>query len=228
MGSIIGVSILGGTLILRGQIAANRSEPAQPQAQANSQSNSQSSQADTKTPQTFISPESTRSQQPQETALPPISPNATVTGDPGRKNIRSGPGTNYRVLGNVYPGDRIQVIGNGQEATGFTWYKVMAPSANTEGWMAHHLVTLDGAQTARAPINTAPPPQSFTNAVVVGGGVKNIRSGPGTIHGVVDTIATSERVRIIGTDFDSGGYRWYNIISGQRRGWIAAQLLERD
>ena len=227
MGSLIGLSILGGTLILRAQFFDP--DPIQSDSNINNHSPNEIDPIpsnDINSPPPKVSEVPNNIPSPAPKASTQVSPNATVSGNPGRKNIRSGPGTNYGVLGNVYPGDRVQVLGNGQEPNGFTWYEVLAPTANTRGWIAHHLVTLDGAQST--PVASAPPPKSYTNATVVGGGVKNIRSGPGTVHGVIGKIATSERVRIIGSDFDHGGYRWYSVIAGRQRGWIAAQLIEPD
>jgi hypothetical protein len=79
-----------------------------------------------------------------------------------------------------------------------------------------------------------PPPKvssSGTNATVSGTpGTKNIRSGAGTAYGVVGTVRTGERLQILGSSYDRGGYQWYKVYHPQSgtTGWIAAQLISSD
>ena len=70
-----------------------------------------------------------------------------------------------------------------------------------------------------------------TNATVAGkSGIKNIRSGAGTVHGVVGTISIGSRVKILSKKQDRGGYLWYEIYhpSSGTQGWIAAHLISID
>nr|MCU0569957.1 protein kinase [Oculatellaceae cyanobacterium Prado106] len=39
-------------------------------------------------------------------------------------NIRSGPGTEYSVENEAYPGDRVRILNSGQDQEGYTWYQV--------------------------------------------------------------------------------------------------------
>ncbi|KYC34574.1 hypothetical protein WA1_51200 [Scytonema hofmannii PCC 7110] len=71
------------------------------------------------------------------------STNATIAGEPGSKNIRSGPGTDYEKRHTAYPGDRIQIIGRGYDKEGYLWYKVYFPLSGAEGWIAGQLVKVD-------------------------------------------------------------------------------------
>ena len=89
-------------------------------------------------------------QQPKTVYVPvqPSSPppattsntNARVGGKTGWKNIRSGPSTNYGVLGEAYTGEPIQVLGNGRDEEGYLWYRVYHPKSGTNGWIAAQLV----------------------------------------------------------------------------------------
>jgi serine/threonine protein kinase, bacterial len=70
-----------------------------------------------------------------------------------------------------------------------------------------------------------------TNAVIVGNkGETNIRSGPGTNFGVQHIAFPGDRVKIMNSDQDGGGYIWYKIYfpKSGASGWIAGQLLQPD
>lgn len=162
--------------------------------------------------------------------------NATVVGKPGSKNIRSGPGTAYGVEGSAIPGDRVQVIDSASGDGGYPWYKIYHPSQNVEGWMAAQLLDQDGTLSPpSAPVS--PPemptasPASATNATIIGQpGSKNIRTGPGTNYSTQHIAYPGDRVQILNSSQDSGGYVWYEIYFPQSGadGWIAAQLLQVD
>jgi hypothetical protein len=69
--------------------------------------------------------------------------NATVSGTPGTKNIRSGAGTAYAVVGTVRTGDRLQILGSSYDRGGYQWYKVYHPQSGTTGWIAAQLISSD-------------------------------------------------------------------------------------
>ena len=69
--------------------------------------------------------------------------NATVAGEPGIKNIRSGPGTVYSIVGKISTGSRVKILSQAQDRGGYLWYKIYNPSSNTEGWMAGQLISTD-------------------------------------------------------------------------------------
>jgi serine/threonine-protein kinase len=74
-------------------------------------------------------------------------------------------------------------------------------------------------------------PGDGTNAVIVDNdGPTNIRRGPGTKYPVQHIAYSGDRVKILGTDYDSGGYRWYRVYfpKSGASGWIAGQLLQPD
>ncbi len=63
-----------------------------------------------------------------------------IAGKTGSKNIRSGPGTGYAVVGQGYTGDPIEILGSDYDNGGYIWYKVYHPSSGVTGWMAGQLV----------------------------------------------------------------------------------------
>ena len=81
--------------------------------------------------------------QPQNPVQGDKSANAVIVGEPGQKNIRSGPGTNYAARHIAYPGNRIRVISKGYDKEGYIWYRVYFPQSGAEGWIASQLVKVD-------------------------------------------------------------------------------------
>jgi uncharacterized protein YgiM (DUF1202 family) len=73
-----------------------------------------------------------------------------VTGD--AVNIRSGPGTNYRELGKLAKGDRVEVTG-----TKGDWTEIK-PTENCSAWIAGELVEVQAAAAAEPPASAAPAP----------------------------------------------------------------------
>ncbi len=181
---------------------------------------------------------------PQATPAPASSvpTNATVAGKPGSKNVRSGPGTGYGVVTTTYPGDRIQVIGGKYNSDNYLWYQVYIPNSGTQGWLASHLTDLDAQASvsiARPPVQKPKVPQlnppkvqqKGTNATIVGKpGSKNIRRGPGTDYGVQHIAYPGDRVRILSSSQDRGGYTWHKVYfpKSGASGWIAGQLIKVD
>lgn len=89
-------------------------------------------------------------QAPEQSPTQPIKPssssgntNAMIIGQPGSKNIRSGPGTNYRVRHTAYPGDRVRILDSGRDQGGYVWYKVYFPISGADGWIAAQLIQID-------------------------------------------------------------------------------------
>lgn len=91
----------------------------------------------------------------------------------------------------------------------------------------------DSAPVSAIPSGTsASYSSSATNAVIDGEGAssKNIRSGPGTKYSVEHIAYPGDRLQILDSAQDSGGYTWYKVWfpKSGAQGWIAAQLIEID
>ncbi|MEL7358087.1 MAG: SH3 domain-containing protein [Cyanobacteria bacterium J06560_6] len=183
---------------------------------------------------------------PVQAAAPPVQSapsvpgaNGSVVGTGGTKNIRSGAGTGFSVVDQVAIGNRIRVIDRANDSEGYPWYRVVTPSG-TKGWIAGQLIQIDGdaplptGTTTRTP-TTPTPPRNTTpsaNATIVSNesGSKNVRSGPGTGFGVQHEAYPGDRIRILDSAQDAGGYTWYRVFFPESgaEGWIAAQLVRRD
>ena len=67
----------------------------------------------------------------------------TIVGEPGYKNIRSGPGTTYNIIGSADIGDSIKILGSSYDSDNYQWYKVYHPNSGTTGWIAAQLINVD-------------------------------------------------------------------------------------
>jgi serine/threonine protein kinase, bacterial len=248
-GGIIGLCILVGALVLKGQ-----STPSTPVATTPTPTPTVTTTASpTSSPVSAVSA-STRSAEPTapEPAAPEKAPvsaeeaakaeagtDATIVGDAGSKNVRSGPGTKYDSPHMAYPGDRIKVMATSRDEAGYTWHKVYFPKSGAEGWVAAQLLRMDSGSSA--PVTTATKPDNQpspkpvsnaeTNATIVGReGSKNVRSGPGTNYSSPHMAYPGDRVKILETTQDKGGFTWYKVYFPKSgvEGWMAAQLISMD
>jgi serine/threonine-protein kinase len=241
-GSLIGGSILASTLLIQKTLQEKAPVAQNPEPQPSTVV----SPAPTPTPQPIASPIAPApSPSPQVTSpiviqVPPPQPspqfipstvitNATIVGEPGSKNIRSGPGLEYKKRHIAYPGDRVQVLNQTFNADNYPWYEIYFPKSRARGWIAGHLLAVDGQKVIQPQPSKSIRP--VTNAKIAGtSGTKNLRSGPGTQYSILASLPTGEKVKILNRDQDSGGYLWYKIYhpSSGTQGWIAAQLVKID
>ncbi len=195
IGGIIGISILGGALLLRSQIPGltGASEPVEKATRPIDSSTSPSLSPSpspieqpaqspvAQTPQSPVS-QPTQSQTPQSAPpanappaqnnpRPPSSSddtaqtsqqnpskdnaqqtprpdsmgtsNATIVGDPGATNIRTGPGTNFSTRHIAYPGDRVRILATSRDDNGNLWYKIYFPISKADGWIYGQLLKPD-------------------------------------------------------------------------------------
>jgi uncharacterized protein YpmB len=59
---------------------------------------------------------------------------------------------------------------------------------------------------------------------------RNVREGAGTTYKVITKLVGTDRVKIIKSEIDSGGYPWYQIQNPKFKGngWIAGHLIDPD
>lgn len=122
-------------------------------------------------------------------------------------NIRSGPGTNYGVLGVLRKGDQVTRIGqNGK------WFKV-ATSTGTDAWVSSkYLASVDGGY---------PVYEDTTTATMYATTGVNVRSGPGTGYGIVGGLNRGDRVTRTGK---SGS--WTKISWGNGSAYVFSKYLQ--
>ena len=160
-------------------------------------------------------------------AMEPPATDASVT-VLGEMNVRSGPGTDYDVVGNATADEEFPITGRNSEGD---WWRIdfqgqpgwiHAPfvvAANAEdvpvvGTGMTEAAAPDGGPTEAAP---APP-----DAIVTVGGDMNVRSGPGEEYDRIGGATAGEAFRITGRNEDGD---WWQIDFGGETGWILAPFV---
>jgi N-acetylmuramoyl-L-alanine amidase len=111
-------------------------------------------------------------------------------------NVRSGPGVNFPLIGQVKLGREFKVE---EEKNG--WYRIKL-SNGTVGWVIKDYVSLNYIE------------------LEIQGRVVNIRSGPGTDYTKVSSLPNGTRIKAVGFEGD-----WYQVIYPGGKGWVAGWLV---
>lgn len=131
----------------------------------------------------------------------------------GYLNVRSGPGTSYDIITQVYPGEKYV-----SEYYEDGWYRVHMPSGagSSYGW------SLGGTATDNGYFEGSQ--ETAFVEVVHWKGTLNVRTGPGTDNPIITTITSGQRFAVL--DESSG---WYKIqlanVDGYNFGWSSGSYL---
>lgn len=146
-------------------------------------------------------------------------------------NVRSGPGTNYQVVGALANGDMVRRL-NCQQQGSSSWCQIeMMTDMRERGWVNSRFLT--EGQGAATQLPQPPRPTGGGDIMQVtglsAGGLLNVRSGPGTSYSVVGALSNGTSVRNLGCQ-GSGNSAWCQIemmTDMRERGWVAARFLTR-
>lgn len=141
-------------------------------------------------------------------------------------NVRSGPGTNNSVLGQLKRGYTTEVLDKSGD-----WYKLKLASGS--GWVLGELLKVEapgpqqpqdsGAATQNTSGSQSPNSGIFANGVI-NGSLVNIRNGPGTGHGILTMASRGQRLPLVSRSQD-----WYQVRTPDNKtGWVAAWLMDVD
>jgi uncharacterized protein YgiM (DUF1202 family) len=123
----------------------------------------------------------------------------------GALNVRSGPGTNYRVIAVLEKGDIVTRIGQSGK-----WFKV-STSNGADAWVSSkYLTSVDGTVVI--------PGDSVTMYATTG---VNVRSGPSTSYSIVGGLDRGDKVTRIGT---SGN--WTKVVWGNGSAYVFSKYLQ--
>ncbi|MCC6804260.1 MAG: SH3 domain-containing protein [Anaerolineae bacterium] len=141
-------------------------------------------------------------------------------------NVRSGPGTQYDIIGQLTSGDEVQVTGRSDEDS--NWLRVAFDGR--EGWVAYFTVTVlspttgleivaprDG-QANVPPPPTSPAPSASTDIYVTAYRTVNVRTGPGLDYVSLGDLDAGSTADVTGRSADD---RWLRIAYGDTSGWVA-------
>lgn len=142
----------------------------------------------------------------------------TVTANANNLRIRSGPGTNYQIIGSAGKGETFKLV-----AQQSGWYKVLLKNGDY-GWISATYATITDNQASSKPAPDSKPQvpgEEMNHDAVVKGTVVNVRSGPDTSYSVVTKLQAGALVKIT---WKSAG--WYKITTPDgKEGWVAEYLL---
>lgn len=132
----------------------------------------------------------------------------------GTVNVRSGPGTQFDIVGQLAAGDRVPV--NGRDDDG-EWLRILLTVDET-GWVASFAVLIDGNIFELPVVNETADAADETVTVTVYGTV-NVRSGPGMNYPIIAQLDADDTLPVLGrsgTDND-----WLYVQQNDIQGWVA-------
>ncbi len=129
------------------------------------------------------------------------------TGDGVR--IRSGAGTNYRILGSVNKNAKLDVISSSNG-----WYKITYQGRT--GYISGSYVQKQRKIEDEEPV-------SNTSKYIVTGATVNIRSGAGTNYNIIGSAIKDQKLDVIST---SNG--WHKIIFQRKTAYISAGYTKKE
>lgn len=135
----------------------------------------------------------------------------------GSLNIRSGPGTNYGIVGTLNNGDKVTIVTDASNG----WIQVQT-SAGVRGYCsADYINATNTGETNGSGNNNSSSPNNPKATVKVNGSL-NIRSGPGTNYAVTGTLKQGEQVTVLGTPTNG----WVQIqTSAGVKGYCSTEYL---
>lgn len=123
-------------------------------------------------------------------------------------NVRSGPGTNYRINTTVHAGEAYTIV---EQSNG--WGKLKSGA----GWVSMQYMQSTGKGSSTA--------SKFPYTVKITADVLNVRKGPGTNYGVSTTVRENEVYTIIGESSGQGASKWGRLKSGA--GYISLDYAKK-
>jgi uncharacterized protein YraI len=158
------------------------------------------------------------------TATAPISvPLASLIAGYEEINIRSGPGTDYNILGKLLPGMTVSVTGKNDAGT---WWRI--DYNNAPGWVSAELVNTQGDTAPVQAQQVAPAPTGTTSPdpyVLVKSSYDyvNVRSGPARSYDVIGQLQPSTPARVVGKSADGA---WWQIEFNGATRWIDGSFVD--
>ena len=162
---------------------------------------------------------------PTEIAPPTSDAKVTVLGE---MNIRSGPSTDYEVVGDAVAGEEFAITGKNEDGN---WWQI--DFRGESGWIyapfvvaaeAEEVPVVSAAMTGSpgAEGETAESSPSTVIPIVSVGGDMNVRSGPGEEFDRIGGAFAGEEFAITGRNADGD---WWQIDFDGEAGWVYACLL---
>lgn len=124
--------------------------------------------------------------------------------------VRTGPGSQFRVIGEIAPNARIQVVGREGE-----WVLIVSKKGNAPGY-----VDMGAVKPASGEENEAPPVTQGKYEVLVD---TQVRSGPGLHYPVVANIPKGIKINVVN---EENGWLKVESKQGKPPGYVEASLAK--
>jgi uncharacterized protein YraI len=133
-------------------------------------------------------------------------------------NVRSGPDTQYEIIGQLAEGDVVLVTGRDGAAS--RWLRVQLPDGQI-GWVPNFVLIFDADINALPEISNEQPGNSSDNSTVTvtAFGQVNVRSGPGISHDIIGQLDLADAAQVFARS--SAGNDWLYIETEELSGWVA-------
>jgi len=141
-------------------------------------------------------------------------------------NVRSGPGTNYKRIGSLKKGARVEIL----DRSG-AWYKIKTGSL--QGYVHGDYIVLEnkgqtpppspGNNSGSGKTDPAPPPSDDKRYGVVTASALNVRSGPSTKNHKVGMVVKGTRLTILGTQGS-----WYKISYNGKTAYVHSDYVKLE
>lgn len=122
--------------------------------------------------------------------------------------LRSGPGTEYKILNKYKAGSIVTVL---TTKTDKHWYYVKTSKGQT-GWMYKGYLSAT---------NDTPAPARNANGSAVAKRNVNLRTGPGKKYDVIQLLPAGQTMTIVGKTGT-----WYKVIAGKQTGYVMKSLIK--
>jgi uncharacterized protein YgiM (DUF1202 family) len=133
-------------------------------------------------------------------------------------NVRSGPGTQYEIVGQIPQGGNVQV--NGRDSSETRWLRVTLED-EILGWIALFSVTLEGSADDLPIISNTDPGENTDGAevMVVAFGRVNVRSGPSITYNVIGQLDVDDEAEAFARSNTQND--WLYVETDDLQGWVA-------
>ena len=141
----------------------------------------------------------------------------------GPLRVRSGPGTNYSILGTLAKGKLFTISGKAQNSSGAWWYKLTYNGKT--GYVYASYVTVKSESGSETNETVKNDDSSKTTGTVIDGPLR-VRTGPGTSYDTLGQLAQGKTFDVTGSAEDSSGTVWYKLTYNGKTGYVSSKYVK--
>lgn len=137
-------------------------------------------------------------------------------------NVRSGPGTQFEIIGQIGAEDVVRVTGRDSAMT--RWLHITLPDDDLQGWVAYFTVTIEGdvqsldiLDGTTEPVDSEEPAPDEVSVRAIGR--VNVRSGPGIEFEIINQLEAEATAIVVARNNYNND--WLYIENDTLVGWVA-------